>query len=361
MPALPEVTVDDLHRMTTKLYLVGRAGRSAFWVLLTLAAIIASSGVVADSVATVIGAMIVAPLMTPILGTALALVLADRTQVLRSVAFVLGGALLVVIVGYGMGLLDPTPVVADTNSQVAARVAPKLIDLVSALATGAVGAFALVRSDVSDTLPGVAIAISLVPPLAVVGLTLESGAPDQAAGALLLFGTNVTAIVATGTAVLLAYRVRATAAAAGSMVGRLRARTVIVVMTMVVAVAVPLGLGSYRAITDQAIVTTAQPVAERWARTRVWAVVDVTVRQGVLQIVAAGPGPGADAPPCATPSTKPASPTYRPGCPRSSAARGTSRSPRRRDGRAAGPQSGSRRMSTTSSPRSLKRASSPST
>ncbi|MGB0093832.1 MAG: DUF389 domain-containing protein, partial [Solirubrobacteraceae bacterium] len=55
-------------------------------------------------------------------------------------------------------------------------------DLIAALATGAVGSFALVRDDVSDTLPGVAFAISLVPPLAVVGLTLESGAPKQALG-----------------------------------------------------------------------------------------------------------------------------------------------------------------------------------
>ena len=71
-----------------------------------------------------------------------------------------------------------------------------------ALATGVVGSFALVRRDISDTLPGVAIAISLVPPLAVVGLTLESGAPDQARGALLLFITNVAAILATGVIVM---------------------------------------------------------------------------------------------------------------------------------------------------------------
>lgn len=54
------------------------------------------------------------------------------------------------------------------------------MDLVAALTTGAVGSVALARSDISDTLPGVAIAISLVPPLAVVGLTLESGAPANA-------------------------------------------------------------------------------------------------------------------------------------------------------------------------------------
>jgi uncharacterized hydrophobic protein (TIGR00271 family) len=291
---LVQVTEADLDRVTSKLFLVDRAGRSAFWVLLTLAAVIASAGIVADSTATVIGAMIVAPLMTPILGTALAVVLADRRQVLRSVGYVLAGAVLVVAIGYLSGLLSPVPELAATNSQVAERVAPELVDLVAALATGAVGAFALVRPDVSDTLPGVAIAISLVPPLAVVGATLESGAPDQAAGALLLFGTNVTAIIATGTATLAACRVRAVATAAGRPVGRLRARVVVVIGALLVAVAVPLGIGTYQTVQGQRVLTAARPAVASWAATRSWQVVNVTWSQGVLQVVAGGPTPAPD-------------------------------------------------------------------
>lgn len=115
-----------------------------------------------------------------------------------------------------LGLLVQVDVVAGTNSLVASRVRPRLVDLVAALATGLVGAFALLRSDVSDTLPGVAIAISLVPPSAVVGLTLGSGAFDQSLGALLLSGTNVAAIIATGTALLLVGDLREGARADGS-------------------------------------------------------------------------------------------------------------------------------------------------
>lgn len=175
---MPRVTDTDIQRMRDQLFFEGpEEGRrlSRFWVLLILAAVIASAGVVADSTATVIGAMIVAPLMTPILGMMLAIVLADRLNLLRSITYVVAGALVVIAIGFLVGLPIPVPVVAETDAQVAARVAPRLIDLVAALATGAVGAFALTRSDVSDTLPGVAIAISLVPPLAVVGLTLELG------------------------------------------------------------------------------------------------------------------------------------------------------------------------------------------
>ena len=245
------VTVADVDRMESKLFITAGDDRSrkwsAFWVLLVLAAIIASAGVVADSTATVIGAMIVAPLMTPILGTALALVLADRRHLLHNVGLVLAGAVVVVVIGYLVGASHAVDVVAATNSQVAGRVSPKLIDLTAALATGVVGAFALVRSDVSDTLPGVAIAISLVPPLAVVGLTLESGQPTEAAGALLLFATNVAAIIATGTFVLLAFRVRQAVAVSGRPIAAVSKGTIAVVVAAVILIAVPLGWGTLTA------------------------------------------------------------------------------------------------------------------
>ena len=207
------LTKDDLQRMRDALFIEGPdAGRrlSRYWLLLPLSAVIASAGVVSDSTATVIGAMIVAPLMTPILGVVLSVVLADGSNLRRSLLLVVTGAAAVVAVGFVLGLFVPYPVVAATSSQVASRISPRLVDLVAALATvggrGCPGA----RSDISDTLPGVAIAISLVPPLAVVGLTLESGAPRQAIGSLLLFVTNVVAILASGIVVMGLYRVRRT-------------------------------------------------------------------------------------------------------------------------------------------------------
>lgn len=292
------LSVADIDRMRERLYLTTGADRarkwSAFWVLLVLAAIIASAGVVADSTATVIGAMIVAPLMTPILGTALALVLADRRELLHNLGLVLAGAAVVVLIGYLVGALHANDVLAATNSQVAGRVSPKLIDLTAALATGVVGAFALVRSDVSDTLPGVAIAISLVPPLAVVGLTLESGAPGEAVGALLLFATNVAAIIATGTFVLLAYRVRSVLPGAGQFMAALPKRTIAAVVATVLIVAIPLTWGTVLSAREQAVVLRAQPVAERWAADEGWHVTQVSYQRGVLQIVALGSLPEAD-------------------------------------------------------------------
>ncbi len=291
------VTATDVERMADRLYVTAGDDRnrkwSAYWILLALSAVIAGAGVLNDSTATVIGAMIVAPLMTPILGTALALVLANRRYLVHNLLLALAGAALVVAVGFALGLTSLVDVVAETNTQVASRVSPNLRDLVAALATGMVGAFAVVRSDVSDTLPGVAIAISLVPPLAVAGLTLESGAPGQAAGALLLFGTNVAAIIATGTAVLLAYRVRHVAREAGLHVRELSGRTLAIVAGTVVAVAIPLSAGSWHVLREQLIVASAQPVAVEWAESQGWRITEVEYRNGVLRIVALGALPEA--------------------------------------------------------------------
>jgi uncharacterized membrane protein len=134
---------------------------SRFWALLLLAAVIATAGVVTDSTATVIGAMIVAPLMTPILGMVPRRVTVDPRNLRVSFLLVATRACAVVGLGWLLGQLTPVPVVATTNSQVAGRVDATLGGLIAALATGAVGSSAPVRDDVSDTLPGVAIAISL--------------------------------------------------------------------------------------------------------------------------------------------------------------------------------------------------------
>ncbi|MEU8238924.1 DUF389 domain-containing protein [Actinoplanes missouriensis] len=298
-PAWPglRVPAGDVDRILSRLFLTHgdrRRNVTNFWVLLTLAGVIAAAGVVADSTATVIGAMIVAPLMTPILGTALALVLADRRQLLYHLGVVLAGGVAVILIGYLLGLTVPTEVVASTNSQVASRVSPKLIDLLTALATGLVGGFALIRSDVSDTLPGVAIAISLVPPLAVVGLTAESGAYGQSGGALLLFGTNMAAIIATGTAIMLAGRVRDAAGEAGVAVRALGAKSLATVGVALVLVAAPLGYGSWQVLQQQVIIAKAHPVAQRWATEEGWQLTDLKVQTGTLHVEAMGRPPVAN-------------------------------------------------------------------
>lgn len=296
---MPTVTDADLRRMREALFFDGPdVGRrlSRFWVLLVLAAVIASAGVVADSTATVIGAMIVAPLMTPILGTMLAVVTGDRANVARSVALVVGGSAAVVASAWLIGRAVPLDVVAGTSSQVAGRVNPRIIDLVAALATGAVGSFALTRDDVSDTLPGVAIAISLVPPLAVVGLTLEAGELGQAGGALLLFVTNVTAILFTGVVVMALYGVYGRASTTDDPLRRAlnRRRATAVVVVLVAVVALPLGLSTFRATSQRLTTGEVAGVAGTWAAAAGWEVVSAEPRSSDVLIRAVGPLPAPD-------------------------------------------------------------------
>src|SRR3954453_16584547 len=129
------VTSDDVARMKDALFFDGEQAHrkmTKFWTLLPLAAVIATAGITSNSTATIIGAMIVAPLMTPILGTALAIVFADRRNAVRSLLLVLLGALMVVAMGFLLGLLARVPEVAATNPQVAQRVDPHLVDLIAA-------------------------------------------------------------------------------------------------------------------------------------------------------------------------------------------------------------------------------------
>jgi uncharacterized hydrophobic protein (TIGR00271 family) len=288
----------DIARMRDSVFFEGPDKSqqiSRFWILLVLAGIIAAAGVVADSTATVIGAMIVAPLMTPILGTMLSVVLADRANLFRSVLLVVGGAATAIAIGYLVGLAVTTDVVAATNSQVAGRVHPRLIDLLAAFATGVVGSIALVRRDIADTLPGVAIAISLVPPLSVVGLTLESGASREALGALLLFATNVTAILLSGIIVMSLYKVRAQAPAEGGVAAELnRRRAMGVVAALAVVVIGTLGSSTVRIVRDITREKTVSSVANGWAAAANWDVVDVSTDENGVVVKVEGPLPEPD-------------------------------------------------------------------
>ncbi|MBM3658855.1 MAG: DUF389 domain-containing protein [Actinobacteria bacterium] len=294
------ITERDYQRMRDAVFFEGDARRrrmSRFWGLLVLAAVIATAGVISDSTATVIGAMIVAPLMVPILGAVFAIVIGSRPNLVRSVLLIVAGAAAVVVVAYLIGVAVPIDVLAPSNTQVSGRVNPRFIDFVAALATGAVGAFALVRDDVADTLPGVAIAISLVPPLAVVGLTLEAGSGDQARGALLLFLTNVAAILVTGVAVMTVYRVRRTSQAISIALAAddgpaIRSRyPVFLVVALALVIALPL-IGASRRLTSSTLETERiASVAEDWVRDSEWQIVQVQYRDGRVVVRALGPPP----------------------------------------------------------------------
>ena len=196
---------DELSEFVGKFYYEGARRKQylvRFGVLTVLSAVIAAYGVLDDSTATVIGAMIIAPLMMPIMAMATALVMGRMDRVVRSFTTVTVGVLAVIFVSWVIAQTYFGFVSLETNTQIVSRVLPNITSLFVALASGAVAAFAMSRDDINDSLPGAAIAIALVPPLAVVGVCLSEGSLDMASGAFLLFLTNFLSILVAGSLVL---------------------------------------------------------------------------------------------------------------------------------------------------------------
>ena len=172
---------------------VGSRPTAAYYVLLGLSELIAGFALIVGSDATLIGANVVAPLMTPIFGISLGLMRGDlrllRTAVLAEFGGAAFGAALCFVLGLMPFMLDPTPVLL-------AQTRPTLIDLFVAALAGFAGGLAMIDERISPALPGVAIATALNPPIAALGLCLAYGAYQGAWGAFLLFFANVLAVLA---------------------------------------------------------------------------------------------------------------------------------------------------------------------
>lgn len=162
-----------------------------YWVMIALSTTIAAYGLLSNSAAVIIGAMLVAPLMGPIFGIALGLVSGNNLLLRRALVAESLGIALAVAIGWGVGAL---PLNLGTSSEMLGRTAPTLYDLLIAIASGLAGAYASVNVKISAALPGVAISVALVPPLATSGLFLAVGDYPLAGGAFLLFTANLFAI-----------------------------------------------------------------------------------------------------------------------------------------------------------------------
>jgi len=216
-----------------------------FFVLILLASVIATLGLLQDSAAVIIGAMLVAPLMTPILALSLGLVLGDVRLLQLSLESTLKGITLTVAVAVGMVLLTPR---SNLTPEIIARTHPTLLDLIVALASGAAGAYAIARKEVAAALPGVAIAAALVPPLCVIGAGIALSRPEVAGGALLLFTTNLIAISLAGAVVYLLLGFRPVSDERERQ--RNFRRGLAVSLVLLVVISVPLGFLLAKAVRD---------------------------------------------------------------------------------------------------------------
>ncbi|MBE9045067.1 TIGR00341 family protein [Pleurocapsales cyanobacterium LEGE 10410] len=172
----------------------------SFHFMLGLSAIISTLGLLANSVAIIIGAMIIAPLMGPIVGMAYSTAMGNRKLLRRSSFTVFKGIVLTVTISWLTASLIS---LKTLDTEILSRTNPTLVDFGIAMAAGMAGAFANTRRSISSALPGVAIAVALVPPLSVVGIGLALGEQDIAFGSGLLFLTNLICIIFFGGLVFL--------------------------------------------------------------------------------------------------------------------------------------------------------------
>lgn len=280
---------EDIPAFEQKLFFEGakrRLSLEKFAILLFLSTIIATYGVLGDSTATVIGAMIIAPLMTPIMATAAGVAMGRLDRAGRALLTVAVGVVGVITLSWLLATLFPGVISPTGNGQIAARISPRLLDLVVALASGLAGAFAISREDVADSLPGVAISISLVPPLCVVGTGLAINNPNVALGAFLLFITNFFSILLAGSALFSALGL--SRAAMVQIKGKARRRAFSLILLGILLITIPLGSTSYRISRDTWTQVRGIQLIEEWARSEELDIRDISAQGDLVIILAVG-------------------------------------------------------------------------
>lgn len=169
-----------------------------YLLLVLLSCIIATFGLAMDSAAVIIGAMLIAPLMSPIMRCALSMVRGDLKRAMQALITLLIGVLIAIMLSTTLGLLVSVSIfnfLEDLPNEILSRTRPNLFDLFIALAGGTAGAYGISQPQLSSAVPGVAIATALMPPLCTVGIGLAQQRMDISGGAMLLFTANFVAIV----------------------------------------------------------------------------------------------------------------------------------------------------------------------
>lgn len=186
----PKIAASTLDRIRREL--MAESSLTGLYLALVVGScLIATLGLLANSAAVIIGAMLIAPLMLPIRGAAFGILDANKTLIQKSLVALATGTVLAVVISVSLGQLTG---LGAYGSEVMARSQPTLLDLGVAVTAGALAGYAAVEPKLSSSVAGVAIAVALMPPICVVGLWLAEAEWELAMGALLLYATNLFGI-----------------------------------------------------------------------------------------------------------------------------------------------------------------------
>lgn len=241
LPWISHASTDEYKDLFIQLRENSRPSQN-YVVLMTLSVILATLGIFANSSPVIIGAMILAPLMSPIISLSMGVLRQDRSLIKKSLVTVGVG----LIIGYLFAILLTfiTPI-NNMNIEITSRIKPNIIDLGIAVISGAAGAYAHSREEIAKTLAGVAISVALVPPLAVSGIGIAWLNWEVFFGAFLLVLTNLTGMVLAGALTFLF---------TGYSPFRLARKGVLISLFVVLSLSVPLGYGFFKVVQENQII-----------------------------------------------------------------------------------------------------------
>jgi uncharacterized hydrophobic protein (TIGR00271 family) len=165
-----------------------------FFFMVTLSIITATFGLLTNEVAVIIGSMLIAPMLYPILSLALGITISDPKLISRSFYTLLKAVLFAVFASALTSLLFVNHF-SILTSEILARTQATLPNIIVAITAGFAGSFALVKPKLNETLPGIAISVALIPPLAVVGIGISKANWSVISGSLVLFLINTIGII----------------------------------------------------------------------------------------------------------------------------------------------------------------------
>lgn len=191
LPLFPRAAEGDFRELFLSLR-EGARTSTAFVVLMMLSVLLAATGLFLNSASVIIGAMILAPLMSPVISLAMGIARTDPQLIRTSVKTLAVGLILAIGCAAIFALLTP---LQTLTPEMDSRLHPSLLDLLVALLSGVAGAYASAKEQLARSMAGVAIAVALAPPLAVIGIGIGWMDPDMIIGASLLFLTNLIGIM----------------------------------------------------------------------------------------------------------------------------------------------------------------------
>lgn len=168
-----------------------------FFFMIVLSILTGTFGLLIDEPAVIIGSMLIAPMLYPILSLSLGITMSDTRLISRSFYTILKSFVYAVLASTAAALLFSAQY-SDLTNEILIRTQPSVPHVAIAIVAGFAGSFALVKPQLSETLPGIAISVALIPPLAVIGIGIARLDLEIASGSLLYFLINLLGVVFAG-------------------------------------------------------------------------------------------------------------------------------------------------------------------